>query len=100
MQASWWNMKGDPDLLFNEDGTVRLPKLAGVAIAWAERSHGCITRQPTRERAEAVADAIRGRVEARGLVMEIRPGRKSDTFGVYVLPNARESLAAGVAAQP
>lgn len=77
--------EGDPDLLFNPDGTVRLPKLTNTAIGMAEQTHGCLTRQPTRERAEAVMAALSDRGAARGKAMEIRPGKVSESFGVYLV---------------
>lgn len=94
-RTNWWLANrglppGNPDLLFNPDGTVRLPKLVSIAISWAAKSHGCLTRQPTRERAEAVMAALVDRVAAQGMTMETRPGSRTDTFGVYLVKKADE----------
>lgn len=67
-------LPGNPDSLFAADGSVKLPKLTGVAISITSRyPASCLSRQPTRERAEAVQAAL---AEYRpGLEMEIRPSR-------------------------
>lgn len=76
--------KGDPDLLFNEDGSVRLPKLVGLAIRICGETGMCFTRQPTQERADAVVAAANDRIAAKGLAAEIRPGTNG-TFGAYLV---------------
>lgn len=79
--------KADPDRLFAEDGTVRLPLLTFVAIGWAkEQPWRALSRQPTRERAEKVMDAVRARCAVKGLGVEVRPSKSGETFGVYVVP--------------
>jgi hypothetical protein len=85
-------IEGNPDLLFKEDGSVKLPKLTGLAISMAAKSHGCLTRQPTLARAEAVMEALTERVAGRGMSMEIRPGKVTESFGVYLA--ARTAVAA------
>lgn len=73
------------DLLFAQDGTVKLPRMVNIAIGLAARGSGCLSRQPTRERAEAVQAAVARLLAERGLRSEIRPGRNSETFGLYVV---------------
>lgn len=91
------------DLLFNDDGTVRLPKYYNLAMAMAADSmkprmphrlaraekriqarRGLITRQPTEQRALAVGEAVAADVERRGFTTEVRASRSGETFGLYL----------------
>lgn len=73
------------DLLFDADGNVRLPKAAAIGISQAiAEPRRCLTRQPTRERAEKVADALAEMVAARGYDLEVRLCDEDDTYGVYL----------------
>lgn len=74
------------DRLFDADGAVKLPKFTGLAIDIAAAHGGLLSRQSSEARAQAVADAVRGQVEQRGLRLELRPSKTGLTWGVYVVP--------------
>lgn len=77
-------MTAGADLLFNDDGTVHLPMLAPLAVIMAEREpRRCLTRQPTKERAEAIMAAALTLARERGHDLEVRPIQ--DTWGVFLV---------------
>lgn len=74
------------DGIFNEDGTVRRPRMTSAVIGWCAKSGRTFSRQPTLQRALAVVDSVRPDLAERELRARIRIGRRSGTFGVYLVP--------------
>lgn len=81
----------DGDRLFNEDGSVRLPRLTAMAISAAvaaledgRPNKALLTRQSSHDRAEQVRAALATRVAERGFAMEIRPSASGESFGLYL----------------
>lgn len=74
------------DGIFNEDGTVKRPRMTAFAIGVCAKSGRTFSRQPTLQRALAVIDSVRPDLTERGLRASIKINRNSGTFGVYLTP--------------
>lgn len=74
------------DLLFAEDGSVRLPRLAPLALGMALRTGGPVSNQPTEQRAQAVADAVRPLAERRRARVEVVAGCSGSRWLVHAYP--------------
>lgn len=85
MSAMTFGSMANGDRLFDADGNVKLPRFTGLAISIAAAHGGLLSRQPTQERAQAIADAVHDQVEQQGRRLELRESKSGLTVGVYVV---------------